>query len=65
LDRVISRHKNLIFDLGSSSVIANDKIYYATSAIYFLVFILVAAGSRAMQLRNADDEAVNASFCPG
>jgi hypothetical protein len=27
---VISRHNNLIFDLSSSSVIANDNIYYAT-----------------------------------
>jgi hypothetical protein len=27
---VISRHNNLIFNLSSSSVIANDNIYYAT-----------------------------------
>jgi hypothetical protein len=45
---VLSRHKSLFFDLSSSSVIANDKIYYATSAILFFVFILVAAGSSTM-----------------
>jgi hypothetical protein len=33
---VISRHKSLIFGLSSSSVIAIDKIYYATYAIHFL-----------------------------
>jgi hypothetical protein len=32
---VLSRHKSLILDLSSSSVIANDKIYYAISAIHF------------------------------